>query len=126
MQAKRSKNSGGFFGALASGEGINPFFFCDTQDSKKQRNIRENASLRNLESTESSAEILKNGQGQNLSNVELGETKVDSQSRAFTESTSTDSQTQSQAPNNAQRQNLNPKQSTQSPTHRESQSRFRF
>ena len=26
LQAKRSKNSGGFFGALASGEGITPLF----------------------------------------------------------------------------------------------------
>ncbi|WP_395003684.1 hypothetical protein, partial [uncultured Helicobacter sp.] len=103
-----------------------PLFAKKQNDFENLGSIRENTTLRNLESTESSAEILKNGQGQNLSNVELGETKVDSQSRAFTESTSTDSQTQSQAPNNAQRQNLNPKQSTQSPTHRESQSRFRF
>ena len=89
LQAKRSKNSGGFFGALASGEGINPFFFCDTQDSKKQRNIRENASLRNLEtsaenleSTESKAdsktiteskEILNNAQRQNLSNTQTNQ-----------------------------------------------------
>ncbi len=28
LQAKRSKNSGGFFGAKGSGEGINPFSFC--------------------------------------------------------------------------------------------------
>ena len=85
------------FRGFRSGEGINPFFFCDTRDSKKLENIRENAILRNLESTESSADseskthtkskgIPKSEQGQNLSNAEFGESKADSQSRAFTES----------------------------------------
>ena len=69
------------------GEG-NPFFFCDTQDSKKLENIRENASLRNLESTESSPtdskviteskEILNNEQKQSPSGVE---SSTDSESR---------------------------------------------
>ena len=44
-----------FRGFSERGEG-NPFFFCDTQDSKKLENIRENTTQRNLESTESSAD----------------------------------------------------------------------
>ena len=73
--AEKEKRRFIFFGAKGSGEGINPFFFCDTQDSKKQRSIRENESLRNAESsaenlgntdsktrTESKAEILNNTQ----------------------------------------------------------------
>ena len=56
------------------GEGINPFSFCANKRFEKLDNIRENAILRNLESTESSvdsesktfiessAEILKDAQ----------------------------------------------------------------
>ena len=94
------------FGALRVRGGDNtPFLFAQTSDSKKLENIRENASLRGLESIESSVdseskthpesgtdlkaiteskEILKNEKTQNLGAAE---------SRAFTESTSIDSQT---------------------------------
>ena len=96
-----------FFGALASGEGINPFFFCDTQDSKNLENIRENASpknkkIQNLNGIESvqfltdsraqnlgsaeSKEILNNKQKQNLGNIESTESSTDSESKTFTES----------------------------------------
>ena len=114
------------------GEG-NPFFFCDTQDSKKLENIRENASLRNLESTESSPtdskviteskEILNNEQKQSPSGVEPS---TDSESRfkvleLDSESSSTEPNTDSKTSteskeilNNAQRQNLSPKESTES------------
>ncbi|WP_395002663.1 hypothetical protein [uncultured Helicobacter sp.] len=56
------------------GEGINPFSFCANKRFEKLDNIRENTTLRNLESTESSvdsesktfiessAEILKDAQ----------------------------------------------------------------
>ena len=90
------------------GEGNTPF--CEkTQDSKKLESIRENTTLRNLESTESNAEILKDAQlsesshldsetiteskeilrseqRQNLNNAEFGESKADSESKTFTES----------------------------------------
>ena len=128
LQAKRSKNSGGFFGALASGEGITPLFAKKQSDFENLGNIRENTTLRNRESTESSvdsesktftessAEILKNEKTQNLGGAESktftesshidseasAESKADSQSKAFTESTPTDSQTQSQDSNNTE------------------------
>ncbi|WP_395002904.1 hypothetical protein [uncultured Helicobacter sp.] len=74
LQAKRSKNSGDFFGALRVRGGDNTPFCEKTQDSKKLESIRENTTLRNRESTESSvvsesktftessAEILKDAQ----------------------------------------------------------------
>ncbi|WP_394995069.1 hypothetical protein [uncultured Helicobacter sp.] len=108
------------FGAGESGERGNPFFFCDTQDSKKLESIRENASLRNRESTESSvdsktitesnAEILKNEKIQNLGGAE---------SRAFTESSSTDSETHTKSKEilkNGQGQNLSGTKLAQSVT----------
>ncbi|WP_394908982.1 glycosyltransferase family 61 protein [uncultured Helicobacter sp.] len=55
--AEKEKRRFIFFGVKGSGEGINPFFFCDTQDSVNLRNIREN-------------EILKNKHAENLSNIE--------------------------------------------------------
>ncbi|WP_394995198.1 hypothetical protein [uncultured Helicobacter sp.] len=114
MQAKRSKNSGAlfFFGALGAGRGETPFLFAQTRDSKKLESIRENTSLKNLESIESSAdskasieskEILKNEKIQNLGGAEP---------RAFTESSPRDSKTRTESKeilNNAQRQNLSPK-----------------
>ncbi len=75
--AEKKKRRFILFGALASGEGINPFSFCDTQDSKKLENIREK-------------EILRNEEIQNLdlqSNKILEsnpiESKTDSESRFF-------------------------------------------
>ena len=35
-----------FLWAKGNREGITPLLFCDTQDSKKQRSIRENVNLR--------------------------------------------------------------------------------
>ena len=68
MQAKRSKNSGDFFGALASGEGITPPFAKKQSNTQNLESIRENVTLRN-------------GKMQNLSNMEITESKVDSESR---------------------------------------------
>ena len=114
LQAKRSKNSGGFFGALASGEGITPLFAKKQSDFENLGSIRENTTLRNLESTESSAdsesktftessaEILKDAQLTESSHIDSeasAESKADSQSsRAFTESSPTDSKTITQSP----------------------------
>ena len=110
-----------------------PFLFAQTRDSKKLENIRENAILRNLESTESSPtdskviteskEILNNEQKQSPSGVEPS---TDSESRfkvleLDSESSSTEPNTDSKTSteskeilNNAQRQNLSPKESTES------------
>ena len=87
MQAKRSKNSGGFFGA---GERGIPLFAKKQSNIQKLENIRENTTLRNLESStdsESSStepktdskksteskEILNNTQRQNLRLKEFAE-----------------------------------------------------
>ena len=45
-----------FFGAGESGERETPFSFAQTRDSKNLENIRENTTLKNRESTESSAD----------------------------------------------------------------------
>ena len=83
LQAKRSKKAALYLfrGFSERGEGKPPFLFAQTRDSKKLENIRENAILRNLESTESSVEILKNEKTQNLGSTE---SKVDS--KTITES----------------------------------------
>ena len=90
MQAKRSKNSGGFFGAGESGERGIPLFAKKQNNTQNLENIRENTTLRNLESStdsESSStepntdsktsteskEILNNTQRQNLSLKEFAE-----------------------------------------------------
>ena len=99
VASKAQQKSGAlsFSGLGRAGRGETPFLFAQTRDSKNLESIRENAILRNLESTESSADseskthtkskgIPKSEQGQNLSNAEFGESKADSQSRAFTES----------------------------------------
>ena len=90
MQAKRSKKSGAlsFSGLGRAGRGETPFLFAQTSDDEKLENIRENAILRNLESTESSPtdskviteskEILNNEQKQSPSGVE---SSTDSESR---------------------------------------------
>ena len=77
-------------------EGITPLFAKKQSDFEKLENIRENASLRNLESTESSADsktsiesshldsetsteskgILKNGQGRNLSGTKPAQSTI--------------------------------------------------
>ena len=94
MQAKRSKNSGGFFGAGESGERGIPLFAKKQNNTQNLENIRENTTLRNLESStdsESSStepntdskidaesrEILKIEQRQNLSLKESTESKAD-------------------------------------------------
>ena len=69
--AKRSKNSGGLFGALASGEGITPLFAKKQSNTQKLGSIRENATQRNTESTKANIE--------------------DTQSKADSESSSIDS-----------------------------------
>ena len=56
LQAKRSKNSGGLFGALASGEGITPLFAKKQSNTQKLGSIRENATQRNTESTKANIE----------------------------------------------------------------------
>ena len=58
MQAKRSKNSDAlsFSGLGRAGRGETPFSFAQTRDSKNLENIRENTTLKNRESTESSAD----------------------------------------------------------------------
>ena len=113
-----------FRGFSERGGDNTPFLFAQTSDSKKLENIRENASLRGLESIESSVdseskthtesgtdlkaiteskEILKNEKIQNLG---------DAEPRAFTESSPRDSKTRTESKeilNNAQRQNLSPK-----------------
>ncbi|WP_394997195.1 hypothetical protein [uncultured Helicobacter sp.] len=68
MQAKRSKNSGGFFGAGESGERGIPLFAKKQSNTQKLESIRENTTLRN-------------GKMQNLSNTEITESKVDSESK---------------------------------------------
>ena len=108
LQAKRSKNSGGFFGALASGEGITPLFAKKQSDFENLGSIRENTTLRNLESTESSAD---------------SESKTFTESSAeilkdaqLTESSPLDSKTITESKeilNNAQRQNLSNTQTNQ-------------
>ena len=130
--AEKEKRRFIFFGAKGSGEGINPFFFCDTQDSKKLESIRENASLRNRESTESSvdsktitesnAEILKNAQLTESKEI-LKNEKIQNlggaESRAFTESSSTDSETHTKSKEilkNGQGQNLSGTKLAQSVT----------
>ena len=145
LQAQRSKNSGGFFGALASGEGITPLFAKKQSDFENLGSIRENTTLRNLESTESKAdseskaenlgntessptdsktrteskEILKNGQGQNLSPKESTESKVDSESRfkvleLDSESSSTESNIDSKTSTQSKAETLN---NEQTPNH---------
>ena len=108
LQAKRSKNSGGFFGALASGEGITPLFAKKQRNTQNLESIRENATLRNRESTESNAEILGSTESKDSkadsktitestkANVESTQSKADSESKAFTESSPRDSQTRTE------------------------------
>ena len=123
-KAQQKRGALSFSGLGRAGRGETPFLFAQTSDSKKLENIRENASLRGLESIESSVdseskthtesgtdlkaiteskEILKNEKTQNLGAAE---------SRAFTESSPRDSKTRTESKeilNNAQRQNLSPK-----------------
>ena len=49
-----------FRGFESAGRGETPFLFAQTRDSKKLENIRENTTLRNLESTESKADLESN------------------------------------------------------------------
>ncbi|WP_394997665.1 invasion protein CiaB [uncultured Helicobacter sp.] len=147
LQAKRSKNSGGFFGALRVRGGDKPLFAKKQNDFENLGSIRENTTLRNLESTESKAdseskaenlgntessptdsktrteskEILKNGQGQNLSPKESTESKVDSESRfkvleLDSESSSTESNTDSKTSTQSKAETLN---NEQTPNHTE-------
>ena len=138
------------FGALRVRGGDNtPFLFAQTRDSKKLENIRENAILRNLESTESSPtdskviteskEILNNEQKQSPSGVE---SSTDSESRfkvleLDSESSSTEPNTDSKTSteskeilNNTQRQNLSLKEfaesATQNPSGIESKADLEF
>ena len=70
-----------------------PIFAKKQSNTQNLENIRENATLRNLESTESSyidsvtstesKGILKNEQRQNLNNAEFGESKADLKSKAL-------------------------------------------
>ncbi|WP_394998211.1 hypothetical protein [uncultured Helicobacter sp.] len=46
MQTKRSKNSGGFFGAGESGERGIPLFAKKQNNTQNLENIRENVNLR--------------------------------------------------------------------------------
>ena len=104
-------------------EGITPLFAKKQSDFENLGNIRENTTLRNLESTESkvdseskaenlgntessptdsktrteSKEILKNGQGQNLSPKESTESKVDSESSSTESNIDSKTSTQSKA-----------------------------
>ena len=89
-----------------------PFSFAQTSDDENLGNIRENAILRNLESTESSVEILKNEKTQNLGSTE---SKVDS--KTITESSCIDSKTYAESKGilrSEQRQNLTIKESAES------------
>ncbi len=85
------RKSGGFFGAKGSGEGITPLFAKKQNDFENLGSIRENTTLRNLESdSESKAE-------------NLGSTE----SKTFTESSPTDSKVITESKeilNNEQRQ----------------------
>ena len=64
----QSKNSGDFFVAGESGERGIPLFAKKQSNTQNLENIRENATLRN-------------GKMQNLSNTEITESKVDSESK---------------------------------------------
>ncbi|WP_395003322.1 glycosyltransferase [uncultured Helicobacter sp.] len=122
-KAQQKRGALSFSGLGRAGRGETPFSFAQTQDSKKLENIRENASLRNLESIESSVEI--------LGSTQLTESSLaDSESKTFTESSSMDSKTITESSpidseisteskeilKNEQRQNLSQKESTQSQT----------
>ena len=114
LQAKRSKKAALYLfrGFSERGGDNTPFSFAQTRDSKKLENIRENAILRNLESTESSVEILKNEKTQNLGSTE---SKVDS--KTITESSCIDSKTYAESKGilrSEQRQNLTIKESAES------------
>ena len=90
------RKSGGFFGALASGEGITPLFAKKQNDFENLGSIRENTTLRNLESTESKAD--SESKAENLGSTE---------SKTFTESSPTDSKVITESKeilNNEQRQ----------------------
>ena len=128
-----AKTAAAFSGLGRAGRGETPFLFAQTSDDEKLENIRENAILRNLESTESSPtdskviteskEILNNEQRQSPSGVEPS---TDSESRfkvleLDSESSSTEPNTDSKIDAESreilkieQRQNLSPKESTES------------
>ena len=90
------RKSGGFFGAKGSGEGITPLFAKKQNDFENLGSIRENTTLRNLESTESKAD--SESKAENLGSTE---------SKTFTESSPTDSKVITESKeilNNEQRQ----------------------
>ncbi|WP_394994856.1 hypothetical protein [uncultured Helicobacter sp.] len=97
-----------FFGAGESGERGIPLFAKKQNNTQNLESIRENATLRNRESTESNAEILGSTESKDSkadsktitestkANVESTQSKADSESTTFTESSPIDSQTRTE------------------------------
>ena len=119
MQAKRSKNSGDFFGAGESGERGIPLFAKKQSNTQNLENIRENTTLRNLEPIESSADSKASIESSPTDPEASAESKADSESKAFTESSPRDSEQE-------QTQNLTIKESAESTMQTESKNGFRI